>query len=108
MMGAVMLKRHRFVRYPWGWPKCVRGGVRRSPCIVILKTQNERSTVLVFSRGSLQPNNNLSNITRNLFIKEVVTVERQHVRLAIIIVNFKNVHREITKTVILSYSEFEY
>ena len=32
MMGAAMLKRHRFVRFLWRWPECVRGGVRRSPC----------------------------------------------------------------------------
>ena len=25
MMGAAMLKCHRFVRPLWGWPKCVRG-----------------------------------------------------------------------------------
>ena len=34
MMGAAMLKRHRFVQSLWGWPKCVRGGVRCSPCIM--------------------------------------------------------------------------
>ena len=32
MMGAAMLKHHRFVQSLWGWPKCVRRGVRRSPC----------------------------------------------------------------------------
>ena len=32
MMGAAMLKRHRFAQSLWGWPKCVRGRVRRSPC----------------------------------------------------------------------------
>ena len=32
MMGAAMLKCRRFVWFLWGWPKCVRGGVRRSPC----------------------------------------------------------------------------
>ena len=32
MMGAAMLKHHQFVQSHWGWPKCVRRGVRRSPC----------------------------------------------------------------------------
>ena len=35
-----MLKRHPFVRSLWGWLKCVRGGVRRSPCYAI-KSRNE-------------------------------------------------------------------
>ena len=33
-MGAAMLKRHRFVRSLWRWPKCVRGGVRRSLSLI--------------------------------------------------------------------------
>ena len=37
MMGAAMLKRHQFVQSLWGWPKCVRGGVRCSPCMIELK-----------------------------------------------------------------------
>ena len=37
MMGAAMLKRHRFVQFLWRWPKCVRGGVRRSPCFKVYK-----------------------------------------------------------------------